>query len=97
MFKGPVPNLNKTPAVQTTVPDNANERPPVEAEVIEERDVEPMGEGHRSADPVPHPEFPPPSYEANQGQRGRDINPGGSTDPNNIRTHADSGDQTGRD
>ena len=65
------------------MPDNANERPPVESTVIDERDVEPMGEGHVESDPVPHPEMPPPSYEAGQGGKGRDAHPGGSTDVGN--------------
>ncbi len=71
-----------------------NERPPVESEAIDERDVEPMSEGHVESDPVPHPEMPPPSYEAGQAQRGRDAHPGGSTDGHNVLIHADSGDET---
>lgn len=65
---------------------NPNERPPVESEVIDERDVEPMGEGHVDSDPVPHPEMPPPSYEANQAVKGQDVHPGGSTDVGNVRS-----------
>ena len=62
-----------------------NERPPVESEAIDARDVEPMGEGHVESDPVPHPEMPAPSYEADQGDHGRDAHPGGGTDPGNAR------------
>lgn len=72
-----------------------NERPPVESDAIDGRDIEPMGEGHVEGDPIPHPEMPPPSYEANQGQGGRDAHPGGSTDPHDALTHANSGDETG--
>ncbi len=75
--------------------DNVNERPPVESQVIDERDVEPMGEGHVESDPTPHPDLPPPSYEAGQGAGGRDAHPGGSTEDHNTLTHADSGDHTG--
>ncbi len=74
---------------------NPDERPPVESRVIDERDVEPMGEGHVEGDPVPHPEMPPPSYEADQGGHGQDRHPGGGTDAGNALTHADSGDETG--
>ena len=65
---------------------NPNERPPVESEAIDERDIEPMGEGHTDSDPVPHPEMPAPSYEANQAVRGEDAHPGGGTDPGNVRS-----------
>lgn len=77
------------------MPNSPDERPPVESEVIDERDIEPMGEGHVESDPIPHPEMPPPSYEANQGVGGRDLHPGGSTDTHSTLTHADSGDETG--
>lgn len=70
------------------MPDSPNERPPIESEVIDARDLEPMGEGHVESDPVPHPEMPPPSYEANQGVGGRDAHPGGGTDPGNVRIEA---------
>ena len=70
------------------MPEPRNERPPVESEVIDERDVEPEGEGHVESDPVPHPEMPAPSYEANQAVRGRDAHPGGGTDPGNFRTES---------
>lgn len=65
---------------------NPDERPPVESQVIDERDVQPMGEGHVDDDPAPRPQFPPPSYEANQAVRGQDAHPGGGTDPGNART-----------
>lgn len=68
------------------MPNSPEERPPVESQVIDERDIEPMGEGHVESDPAPHPEMPPPSYEADQGQKGRDAHPGGGTDVGNART-----------
>ena len=80
----------------TAMPENTHERPPVESEAIDERDVEPMGEGHVESDPVPHPEMPPPSYEANQGTGGRDAHPGGSTDDHSYLVASDSGDDTER-
>lgn len=77
------------------MPERTDERPPVESQVIDERDIEPMGEGHIESDPAPRPDLPPPTYEANQGQGGQDAHPGGSTDENNALSHADSGDETG--
>ena len=68
--------------------DSTDERPPVESEAIDERDIEPEGEGHVESDPVPHPDFPPPSYEAGQGVGGRDAHPGGGTDIGNVRTES---------
>lgn len=59
---------------------NVDERPPVEFEAIEEREIEPMGDGHVESDPVPHTELPPPSYEADQAVRGQDAHPGGGTE-----------------
>lgn len=59
---------------------NVDERPPVESEAIDAREIEPMGEGHVESDPTPEPEMPPPSYEANQAVRGQDGNPGGATE-----------------
>lgn len=61
---------------------NVDERPPVEFEAIEERDIEPMGDGHVESDPAPNSksELPPPSYEANQAVRGQDAHPGGGTE-----------------
>jgi|GEM_PF-2786748 len=83
---------------QDQTPDNTP-GPPLD---VAPDEIEPMGKGHRDADPPRRPEqiADPtgengPSYEANQGQHGRDANPGGSTDPTNTRSHADSGDETG--
>jgi hypothetical protein len=63
--------------------------------------VEPEGEGHRPDDPLKQPEqindptgANGPSYEQNQGTPGEHH--GGSTDPNNTLTHADSGDESVR-
>jgi hypothetical protein len=64
------------------MPKNVDERPPVEAEAIDAREIEPMGEGHVEADPVPKTDLPPPSYEANQAVRGQDAHPGGGTERN---------------
>lgn len=77
------------------MPDRNQERPPVESEVIEERDVQPMGEGHVEADEAPVVDPIPPSYEANQVVRGKEVNPGGSTDAHNTLSDSDSG-RTGR-
>ena len=74
--------------------DTPNERPPIESEVIDERDVEPMGEGHVESDPTPHPEMPPPSYEADQAKGGRDAHPGGGTDRGNALIESDSGNDS---
>ena len=68
------------------MPDPTNERPPVESELIDQRDIEPMGEGHVESDPAPRPDLPPPTYEAGQGATGRDVHPGGSSDEGNSRS-----------
>ena len=59
---------------------NVDERPPVESEAIDEREIEPMGEGHVESDPIPNTDLTPPSYEANQAVRGQDAHPGGGTE-----------------
>lgn len=70
------------------MPDKSQERPPVESEVIDARDVEPEGDGHVESDDTPRPQMTPPSYEANQGVGGRDAHPGGGTDAGNTRTES---------
>ena len=62
------------------MPENLDERPPVEGEAIDAREIEPMGDGHVESDPVPRTNLPPPSYEANQAVHGQDAHPGGSTE-----------------
>ena len=67
------------------MPQTPDERPPVESEILDAREIEPMGEDHVADDPEPHPEMAPPSYEAGQAVRGQDAHPGGGTDPGNAR------------
>lgn len=78
--------------------DIEQERDPVPAENYDDRDVEPMGENHRPDDPVVQPEElrdptgqKGPAYEENQGDPGG--HDGGSVDPNDGLSHADSGDE----
>jgi hypothetical protein len=78
-----------------------NERPPIESLAIEEMEIEPEGEGHVDNDERTYREQVRdplgqngPSYEANQAWHGREVRPGGSTDPNNSLSHSDSGDES---
>ena len=89
------------PARGHTAMATDGERPPVESLAIEESEVEPEGEGHVDNDEPTYSEQVRdplgqngPSYEANQISHGREVRPGGSTDPHNALSHSDSGDQS---